>query len=166
MFKKLLSQKSDSSRAESASWLLKVVSFSAWLQVKLQPLARQFDWLLIRTCLFILGLSFVIASSVSTFAANYAMTFSAKGKSGKPGTEENAEVPMAGVSSGSGNSGPSGGELKRFILNRNLFNSQGVLPPEPEDQANGLKKTKGLDFDAVPCKEETQFLQAILWTAL
>ena len=151
-----------------SKFLAQLVAFSAWIQEKMQPLFRQFDWLLIRTCSFILALSFVAASSVSTFAANYAMSFSSKAKAkskksgasapGAPGAvaneSENVDAPMSGASAVTAAGGPSGGELKRSILTRNLFNSSGKVPPEPEGEAGGVKKTKDLDFNAVPCKEE------------
>ncbi|MCA2960639.1 MAG: PDZ domain-containing protein [Silvanigrellales bacterium] len=125
------------------------IGFSSWFQFKAQPVLRKFDWSLIRACALILGVAFVLASSVSTFAANFALNFAISArKTQKPAAEGQISVPMV-----ASDGGPSGGELKKFILERNVFNSEGALAPEAE-AAGGVKKTQDLDFDAVPCSEE------------
>lgn len=143
----------EASDAEAAGLKGKLLSafigFSAWFQFKAQPVLRKFDWSLIRACALILAVAFVLASSVSTFAANSALNFAISArKAEKPGAEGQISVPMVAA-----DGGPSGGELKKFILERNVFNSEGTLAPDG-DSAGGVKKTQDLDFDAVPCSEE------------
>lgn len=132
------------------------LGFSAWFQYKAQPVLRKFDWSLIRACAAILAIAFVLASSVSTFAANSALNFAISArKSQKPLGDGLIAVPVA-----AGEDGPSGGVLRNAILERNLFNSEGVLAPEAES-AGGVKKTQDLDFDAVPCSEEKMPVEVV-----
>jgi type II secretory pathway component PulC len=140
------------------------VSAANWAQVRLQPISRQFNWTVIRNCGFIVLLSFVVASSVSTFAANFVMGLAVQGKKGNSPSSKSAtdgaadagnDVTLMSGTASTSAGGPSGAELKRSIMMRNVFNSEGIVPPEAEDLAAGVKKTKDLDFAAVVCKEET-----------
>ena len=88
-----------------------LIGFSAWFQFKAQPVLRKFDWRLIRACALICAAAFVLASSVSTFAANSALNFAIKARSGdKSGAEGPLSVPM--VAAGGGPSGPPVPHLK------------------------------------------------------
>lgn len=125
-------------------------NFSEWFQIKAQPVLRKVDWALLRTAAFILALSFVLASSVSTFAANMALNI-VSGDAKK----KNDDLPLGiGNANSARNNGPSPGELRKSILARNVFNSSGELAPEVDEGKSGLTKTKDLNFDAVPCTEE------------
>jgi type II secretory pathway component PulC len=130
--------------------LMGLIAFSNWFQVRAQPVLRRVDWKLIRTSGLILAMTFVLASSVSTFAAHSALNFAISArKTGKPSEGELMAMPKS-----PSDGGPSGSELQRFILSRNVFNSEGKLAPEVSANEGGLQKTKDLDFDAVPCVDQ------------
>lgn len=137
-------------------WLVYAQTFLQWFTVKVQPILRRFDWELVRTSGFVLILSFVVASSVSTFAANIAMnTVTAKGarrasqqfdETAQPGGVGFGVVPKVDLT--------GAGQWKKTVLERNLFNSDGVLPPDGEDGAGRSRKTENLDFSKVECVQE------------
>ena len=158
-----------------------LLDFSQWFQIKATPVLRKFDWALIRASVFILALSFVLASSVSTFAANFALNSvipksaksakglpakSGKGASNSKGAKDKSDLGLEPAAiddtmlirtpieaQTSSKEGPSPSELRKFILERNIFNAEGKLALEADDKS-GLTKTKDLDFSAVPCSDE------------
>lgn len=125
-------------------------SLSQWLEVKLSPIFRRMNWSLIKVVSSIFALSFVFASSVSTFAANLALNSALKAQraSSATGAASPKGAGFADVATG----GASVSELKRNILTRNLFNSEGKAPLEDSDTK--VTQTKDLDFDKVVCTEE------------
>ncbi len=150
-----MSRASDGQERFRARVFMLMIAFSQWFQVKAQPVLRKVDWSLVRISSFILALSFVGASSVSTFAADIALNMvSGAGKSDKKGADKSEEIVVQVAAVVRDSSGLSAGELKKSILARNLFNSEGTLAPEADEGAGGLTKTKGLNFDVVPCMEE------------
>lgn len=144
-------ESTSSSRSEFKDKLVaNLFSLSQWLQVKLAPTFRKLDWNLVRNIFLILCLSFVLASSVSTFAANFALTSVAKG--GAQSAKSEASL-LSGVNMSSPKSDVSPSEIKRTVLARNIFNSTGEMPNE--DGEKKVTRTQGLDFDTVSCTEET-----------
>jgi type II secretory pathway component PulC len=134
-----------------------LTGFSAWFQFKAQPVLRKFDWRLIRTSALILAVAFVAASSVSTFAANSALNYAINARKAEKAKGEDAmSVPMV-----ASDGGPSGTELRKHILERNVFNSEGKLAPEGEASEGGVTKTKDLDFDSIPCTEEKMPVEVV-----
>lgn len=139
-------------RGDSAGHLQKVVNVSQWIQLKATPFLRKLDWSVARSGGLILALSFVAASSVSTFAVSALMTSGEK--SSPAGEASGAQVRIAGEAKTSDDSGLSASVLERQILDRNLFNSSGELAPETALESDKQEKTSGLDFEAVPCSNE------------
>ncbi len=144
-------QKNDPNLPFGTRLLQGFVSFSQWLQVKTGPILRKLDWDLIRTSSLILALTFVVASSVSTFAANFALTLVTSNKPGSPGEALIVDNASADVSS-SKDSPVSA--VRKSILERNVFNHEGTLAPEAEIADKKFIKTANLDFEKVPCTEE------------
>lgn len=124
-------------------------TFSQWIQIKGRPWLGKLDLEFFRNVVVILCFSFVLASSASTFAANSALNFAIQpGKGNKPAR---TELVIATMSLNKGET--SLVEVKRGILERNLFNSEGTLAPD-EEANQKVTRTKDLDFDAVPCTQE------------
>lgn len=120
------------------------------LQIRFQPLIRKVDWRLIRTSGLVLAFSFVLASSVSTFTANFALNLvtsklkrDGKGQISPAFTRNSGGTPIVKSVALS---------LRDTILGRNIFNSDGALAPEADTQKN--QRTKDLDFARVPCTDE------------
>ena len=90
-----------------------LMDFSQWFQIKATPVLRKFDWALIRACVLILALSFVLASSVSTFAANFALN-SVIPKTAKTGKALPAKTSKT-VGKGALNSKGSTGKLESEV---------------------------------------------------
>lgn len=151
-------ESSVASRSSAGQWgdtkgyLQKVVVVSQWIQLKATPVMRKLDWTVVRSGGLILALSFVAASSVSTFAVSALMTSGQK--SSTTAQAEGAQVRVSGEAKTSDDSGLSVSILERQILDRNLFNSSGELAPEIGVEADKQEKTSGLDFEAVPCSNE------------
>jgi type II secretory pathway component PulC len=106
------------------------------------------NWARVQKITFICTFSFVLANSVSTFAANFAMNLVTK-KSNNVSPEDNQSFYNVQRT----DDGTPPAMLKRSILERNLFNSEGKLAPEAESSGNTLKN-KELDFSKVECVSE------------
>lgn len=130
--------------------LLQVFRFSVWVQLQFQPIARKLDWSLVRALGLILALSFVAASSVSTFAVSVLMS----GSGSADGKHQVEALRIVGDVKAVDDSGPGLASLTRTILNRNLFNSAGELAPENEEVETESTQTSDLDFESVPCSKE------------
>jgi general secretion pathway protein C len=122
-----------------------------WFQVHGYPILGKIDLNMIRTSAFVLVGSFLLANVASTAAANasFKLFHTSRGSAGTRGTGDTAD--MAGMILGSSRSSTS--SVKDQILLRNLFNSEGKLPPE--DLASAGQKSNDINFEKVPCVKES-----------
>ncbi|MFZ9521361.1 MAG: hypothetical protein ACO3A4_12885 [Silvanigrellaceae bacterium] len=138
------------------NWTL---AFGHWFQLSVLPILRRFDWRLIQGIAAVLVVSFFLANSISTLAANGILSITrsagkqAGKKGGKPVAEGDGEDSMmlGNVTLGSPAVANSVA-IKKEILQRNLFNSEGKLAPEAsKDEPKGIRKDLSIDFENVPC---------------
>jgi type II secretory pathway component PulC len=122
----------------------------SWFQFKAQPYLLKLNWARLQKIGFLGILSFILASSVSTFAANFALNLVTK-SSPKSLTADDSEEEV--VIALQNDDGVSPSFLKKSILERNLFNAEGKLAPEVEI-GSGSTKNKDLDFAGVECSNE------------
>ncbi|NBO37472.1 hypothetical protein EBU99_02700 [bacterium] len=136
-----------------------MLAFGHWFQLSVLPVLRRFDWKLIQGVLAVLVLSFFLANSISTFAANGILSLSrtaGKGegkKSVKAVSEGESEdsVILGGIALGSPQIANTV-SIRKDILTRNLFNADGKLAPEAnKDEVKAARKDLSLDFEKVPC---------------
>jgi general secretion pathway protein C len=142
-------------RSKLIRWTL---IFGSWFQLTVLPILRRFDWKLIQGLSAVLVVSFFLANSISTFAASGVLSLaqSAGHKKAKKAAKSSADVePATGTVGGSALGSPQLANtvaLKKEILQRNLFNSEGKLAPEAgKDDQRSVKKDLSLNFDDVPC---------------
>lgn len=127
------------------------VKLNTWALVNGQPLLRNLNWNVLRTCVFIFSLSFVFANVTSTMAAQSSFkVFNKSKKTNATVAENGATAYMASGSALAGRSSSSA--IKETILSRNLFNSDGTLAPEADKDLG--KKSADLDFSKVQCVKE------------
>lgn len=148
---------SDQMKIKLTNWLL---AFGHWFQLAVLPRLRRFDWKLIQGLSAVLVVSFFLASSISTFAANSIMSLNSSSlkSGGKKSAKSPADVEMGDGTSVQGNvalGSPSSANtvlIKKEILQRNLFNSDGKLAPEAsKNESRTSRKDLSLDFSTVPC---------------
>lgn len=144
---------SDSSRFNKEKFIAALFLFSQWVQVKAQPLVTKLDWSFFRVVAAVLALSFVLASSVNTLAANSALNFAISKKVGASDSAVTFSAPSAPKNDVS----PT--ELRRGILERNIFNAQGTLAPEESDVK--VTRTNDLDFSSVQCTSEPMPIEIV-----
>jgi type II secretory pathway component PulC len=138
-----------------------VFAFGHWFQLTVLPVLRRFDWKLIQGIFAVLVVSFFLANSISTFAANgvLALTRSA-GKTPKKkaassaasGADETTEpaIPVSVILPNPQKANTV--SLSKEIIGRNLFNSEGKIPPEEnKEDSKKTKKDLSLNFDNVAC---------------
>ncbi len=129
-------------------------AFGHWFQISVLPILRRFDWRLIQGIAAVLVVSFFLANSLSTFAANtvMALTRSAgnKPKKVKAETAEDDSLMTGPVSLGSPPKANTA-SISKDIMTRNLFNSEGKVPDIPKDENKKVNKDLSLDFDNIPC---------------
>lgn len=131
--------------------------FGQWFQLSVLPVLRRFDWKLIQGIAAVLVVSFFLANSISTFATSGILSLTksvGKGKkAGKAAVDaERDDTAMGGpVALGSPQLANTS-LIKKEILGRNIFNSEGKLAPESNvEEVKGVRKNLSLDFDSVPC---------------
>ncbi len=146
-------QKSKGDGTSSSRALYWVYAFTQWVQTRAKPILRNLDWALVRAGSLILALSFVAASSVSTFAVFAVMMAGEDGEAKGQGGGGPGRI-VAGEAKTSDDSGPGAQILQKNILARNLFNSDGELAPEVVPEVDNSQQTSGLDFEGVPCSNE------------
>ncbi|MEY4065269.1 MAG: hypothetical protein RIR26_1477 [Pseudomonadota bacterium] len=142
-------------REKSVVWVL---NFGHWFQSSVLPVLRRFNWKLIQGLMAVLVVSFFLANSISTFAANGILSLTrSDGKStGKktrvtPADEGGEEMTPGSVALGSPQTA-NAISLKKEILGRNLFNAEGKLAPEVlKDDQKLVRKDMTLDFEKVEC---------------
>lgn len=124
--------------------------FVQWFQIKAQPVLRKLNWPVIRQGSFIILFSFILASSVSTLAGSMVLNAFA---SQRVLASKVSDRLFEQINTGSKNNQIGfTKELQREVLNRNVFNFDGTLPPESD--AGTATKTKDLDFAKVDCTYE------------
>lgn len=129
-------------------------AFGYWFQVSVLPILRRFDWRLIQGIAAVLVVSFFLANSLSTFAANtvMALTRSAGNKPKKVKAEGTGDDSlMTGPVSLGSPPKANTSSISRDIMTRNLFNSEGKIPDVAKDENKKVNKDLSLDFDNVPC---------------
>jgi type II secretory pathway component PulC len=146
----------DKFKTRLINWTL---AFGHWFQLSVLPVLRRFDWRLIQGMAAVLVVSFFLANSISTLAANgiLSITRSAGKQSGKKAAkvavdgDEDDSMMLGNVTLGSPATANSVA-IKKEILQRNLFNSEGKLAPEAgKDEPKGIRKDLSIDFENVPC---------------
>lgn len=144
-------------RVKLLNWTL---AFGTWFQISVLPTLRRFNWKLIQSLLAILVGTFFAASSISTYAANRLLSW-ARGdvkastkkasKTSPDDAESESSAMMGGVTLGS----PALANtvsIRKDILARNLFNSEGKLAPEAnKDENKTVRKDLSIDFEKVDC---------------
>lgn len=135
-----------------------VLNFGHWFQSSVLPVLRRFNWKLIQGLLAVLVVSFFLANSISTFAANgiLSLTRSDGKASGKKARNAPTEEESEGMTTGAAALGSpqmaNAIALKKEILGRNLFNAEGKLAPETlKDDQKLIRKDMTLDFEKVEC---------------
>lgn len=146
-------------KARLYQWTL---AFGHWFQLTVLPVLRRFDWKLIQGLAAVLVGSFFLANSMSTFAANGIMSLartagkSSLKKGAKLSPEQDADniAPTGNTALGS----PSSANtvlLKKEIIQRNIFNSDGKLAPEPvKDEQRTVGKDLTINFENISCSSE------------
>jgi type II secretory pathway component PulC len=143
-------------RTKLFSWTL---AFGQWSQVTVLPVLRRFNWKMIQGLLAILVISFFLANSISTFAANGILSLTrtdaskSKKKTPRVGGDDDTSQPrmLGGVALGNPLLANTG-SFKKDILGRNLFNAEGKLAPEANrDDNKAVRKDLSIDFEKEPC---------------
>ena len=129
------------------------IQLSNGLRSQFAPLLRKVDWTLTRNVSMILALSFVCASSLSTFAATFALEFSATQRKDLAKSDDGM-VSQLNVGTHYGLNKDGLPEKRKNILKRNIFNLDGTIPPEDNDAPGSKAKSKDLDFAHVPCSDQ------------
>lgn len=135
-----------------------VLAFGHWFQLSALPFLRRFDWKLIQGVGAVLVVSFFFANSISTFAANGILSLTrSAGKSANKKAKASEDMQdgegmmLGNVALGSPPIANTV-SIKKDILGRNLFNSEGKLAPEAsKDDGKISKKDLSLDFENVQC---------------
>lgn len=135
-----------------------VLNFGHWFQSSVLPVLRRFNWKLIQGLFAVLVVSFFLANSISTFAANGILSLTrsdgkASGKKARNApTDEEGEGMATGAAALGSPQMANSIALKKEILGRNLFNAEGKLAPEAlKDDQKLVRKDMTLDFEKVEC---------------
>lgn len=116
-----------------------------WIQFKVQPYLAKVDFKNILIYVIIVTVSYLLALNLSSFLAYKSLSVltSFKGNS-LAGSALNGVFKESAQAMGLS-------EVKKNVLARNIFNSEGVLAPEASAGDNKLIKTADLDLTNVAC---------------
>ncbi len=132
-----------------------ILSFlNIWFQIRGQFIFQRVNWNSIRSAIVVFLASYLFASATSAYVANKSFKNIAKSK---PATLSEEALELGASSAGQSRSSTS--SMRDLILQRNVFNSAGILAPDGSEK--NTRKSDDQNFESSACTQEQLPVQIV-----